>query len=139
MILSYDETEMHYQQLICKININNNCNSLNKIFPDISSKNEQKSIYKISNYYQFEILPKSFKNSGNNQLTEILKKEIEIIIKKYKNLNIDNSINTTDEDTFKKKLNEGYNYPCYPGHKEGKNLLIFVRNYLILKKKNIKK
>lgn len=104
MILSYDETDIHYQQLICKININNNCNSLNKIFPDLSSKNEQKSIYKISNYYQFEILPKSFKDSGNNKLTEILKKEIEIIIKKYKNLNIDNSINTTDEDTYKKNL-----------------------------------
>ena len=71
-------------------------------------------------------------------MTEILKTEIENIIKKYKNLNIDDSINNTDEDTFKNKLNEGYNYPCYPGHKEGKNLLIYVRNYLILKKENIK-
>ena len=31
-------------------------------------------------------------------------------------------------------LNEGYNYPPYQSHKEGKNLLLYIRNYLVLKK-----
>ena len=71
-----------------------------------------------------------------------MKREIETIIKKYENLNLGNSLNTlntTDEKAFNNKLKEGFNYPCYPGHKEDKNLLNNFRKYLIKKKKNIKK
>ena len=39
---------------------------------------------------------------------------------------------------FKEKLKEGFNYPIYPNHLHGKNLLLNIRSYLIGKEKNRK-
>ena len=40
---------------------------------------------------------------------------------------------------FKDKLKEGINYPSYPNHIHGKNLLIYIRDYLIKKRKILKR
>ena len=98
MILLYDEEERLYKKLIYNETTNlsdnlwnkgNNQNMINKI---------TKLINIISNPYQLEILPVSIKPNTYINLSEDLKKEIEYIIKKYKNLNINESINTKDKD-----------------------------------------
>lgn len=97
-------------------------------------------IYKIEN---FNILIN--KNNQKHNYTELpneLKTDIENLIKKYKNLKIENEyVNTEhiDENEFQKKIWKGYNYPPYPNRKDVKNLLIHIRNYLINKNKNTKK
>ena len=74
-------------------------------------------------------------------LSDELKSDIDNLIKKYKNLKIneDNEFSEIiNEEEFKKKIRRGYNYPTYPNRKDGKNLLIHVRNYLLNKKLNKK-
>lgn len=61
------------------------------------------------------------------------------MIKKYKNLGVNEEKYSNDEDMFKLLLIDGYNYPEYLGHKKYKNILLYIRNYLILKKNNVRK
>ena len=59
------------------------------------------------------------------------------LINKYKNLNLNNINIQTNKDEFNQKIKEGFNYPCYPNHKYGKNLLLNIREYLIKRKNKI--
>ena len=124
IILKYEQEAQHYQLLLFKDNIYLINNEINHI---------------KDNNNNFSILNENTKDNKfiNNNIKLEIKKEIENIIKKYKLLNIKDD-KFIDEDTFILKLKEGYNFPKYPNHKEGKNLLIYIRNYLILKKKNKK-
>lgn len=73
-----------------------------------------------------------------------LEKEIKNLISKYANLTLINNINKknykNDKDiySFEDKLKQGYNYPCYPNHPYGNNLLLYIRKYLISIQKNKK-
>ena len=71
-------------------------------------------------------------------LSNELKCEIEALIKKDKIFNINKEENLSN-DEFNIKLKQGYNYPLYPNNKIGKNLLIYIREYLIKKKNNKRK
>ena len=62
----------------------------------------------------------------------------------YKNLNLNNTITNTKEifknnNTFDNLYKKGYRYPNYPNHKEGRNLLYYIRIYLISRRKNKQK
>ena len=86
---------------------------------------------------KFEII--SSNNNLNNNMKNYIQEEIKLLIKKYKNISIKSENVNLDEENFKQKIKDGYNYPIYPNDKEGKNLLIYIRKYLIMKKNNIKK
>ena len=80
------------------------------------------------------------KGKINKDLIHIIYK----IIKKYKSINFKKSINNNDvyinpKNNFKKLIKLRYNYPEYPNHKYGKNLLIYIREYLISKTINIRR
>jgi len=139
MILSYNDKEEHYQQLIFnKYNIDNNMknkvesnkNSQTKISLEITGINKK---YQITQE-NIELLGNHANKNTVNNLSEDLIKEIKLVIKKFKNINLKREEKEQDEDLFKHKLKEGYNYPKYPNNKEGKNMLLYARNYLIAKK-----
>ena len=67
------------------------------------------------------------KNTVNN-LSEELIKEIKLVIKKLKK-------KEQDEELFKHKLKEGYNYPKYPNNKEGKKYATILKKLFNFKKR----
>ena len=122
LILVYYEDNKHYQQLHY---INNNL---------IASyiNNNNKNIVKEN--------LKDMKYENNFEIE--LKDKINLIINEYKTKlfkRIGLSKNNENKLIFDELVKQGYNYPSYPNHVEGKNLLLFIMEYLISKKINIKK
>ena len=93
-------------------------NSANNIMKDITQNNKDITIQKETNIF----------NTIKNMFKEYFK--IENNSKEVKHEN-----EYSDKD-FENKLKLGYNYPTYPNHNQGENLLLYIRYYLIGKNKN---
>ena len=135
IILSFDESIQHYQLLIynTKNVLNNNINEINNISKFNKNINTQykKETINISYIHNNKI---NNQINNNNNILE-LKNEIEKLIKKYKKLSLGHDAEDQfEEKNFKDKIKEGFNFPPYPNHKNGKYLLINIRDYLIKKK-----
>jgi len=121
--LVYYEDNKHYQQL----HYRNNIKFQNNIISD-NNKN---------------IVKENLKDMKNENIFETeLKDKINTIINEYKNkiLKRLGSIKKNEKGIIIEELvKQGFNYPSYPNYVEGKNLLLFIREYLISKKINIKK
>ena len=130
MIILFDPLGKHFDQLYYNINyqFNKDANKLIINNPSINELNKN-------------ILKKSDVNLDN---CIQLEKEIKNLISKYTNLTLNSNINKKNNKndnhnfSFEDKLKQGYNYPCYPNHPFGNNLLLFIRKYLISIQKNKK-
>ena len=124
IILVYYESGKHYNQLYY-INKNSNVNNYESKYnspKDIDSRPHEKLLIakgEIKMFNSIKEIFNSYKNNNNN------------IVK-----NIQDNI-SKDLD-FERKIKEGYNYPKYDNHFKGKSLLLYIRKYLIGKKKNKK-
>jgi hypothetical protein len=142
VILAYEDNAVHYQQLIYKSNTIKKFEIPDKIKKNILKEPAHKkytNINELCKIESFNISKKTTNNISYDNLSPELKNEIENIIIKYKNLSIKSDENIDEEVIFKKKINEGFNYPPYPNHPKGKFLLIYIRNYLMKRKNKINK
>ena len=121
IILLY-EGDNHYMQLIYKDYLKDKKEKIKYSFEksteiNIEIKSSKQSIKNINNF---------------NELPKDLQKDIEFIILKYKKLNLNANDDENDEIIFNHKILQGYNYPKYPNKKNGKTLLLDIRNYFII-------
>ena len=130
LILSYEPQYKHYQQLLFKNN--NNLIQINHISNNLPINLKNNNLIQND---RFQILQKTNdKNINFKELPEEIKLGIEDLIKKYKELSLKKNDLPNNDDYFEQKVKEGYNYPYYPNHIEGKHLLLYIRNYLLKKK-----